>query len=226
MRCELGRPFDLSRCCSRASRCDRMRLLDRSVGASVVLLLGVAACGGDLTASHTAATDSAPTTSATTGAATTTTRPETTSTVSGTTNETDPADIYLGTTTEIYRRGLSNGQIFVVRLSAESYASVFGLGWSAPTGSAEACLRDHAMFFGVPGDIGPWGSAWVAAPWFDETNRSQPAVLQSSMSPAENTAPTTRYLVVRTDADAAGVVLSSTDGIELDRSTVTNGIAM
>src|SRR5258706_8758011 len=150
MRCELGRPFDLSRCCSRASRRDRMRLLNRSVGASVVLLLGVAACGSDLTASHPSATDSAPTTSATTGAATTTTRPETPSTVSGTTNETDPADIYLGTTTEINRRGLSNGQNSAVRLSAKSHASGFGRSWTAPTGSAKPCLGDHAMFLGVP----------------------------------------------------------------------------
>jgi hypothetical protein len=205
-----------------------MRLLNRSVGASVVLLLGVAACGGDSTASHPSATDSATTTfaSATRETATTSTPPVTISIVLGTTNETDRADVYLGATAEIYRRVLPNGQNFVVRLSTESYASVFGLSWTAPTGSAQSCLGDHAVFFGVPGDIGPWGSAWVAAPWFDDTNRKQPVVVQSSMLPAEDAAPTTRYVVVRTDTDASGVVLSAADGIELDRSIVTNGVAM
>lgn len=188
-----------------------MRLSKSSVGVTVVLLLGIAACGEDRRASVASAT-----TSTTPG--TSSSRPENT-------DADDPADAYLGSTTELYRRTLPDGHDFVVRLSTESYAAVFGLTWSAPTGSAEACLGDHAVFLGVPGDVGPWGSAWTAAPWFDEADPTQPAVLQSSMS-SDFTVAATQYLVVRTDADAAEVVLSSPDDTELDRSTVANRIAM
>ena len=45
---------------------------------------------------------------------------------------------------------------------------MFGLVWNAPTGSAEMCLGDHALFLGVPGVIGAWGSAWVADAWADD----------------------------------------------------------
>lgn len=138
----------------------------------------------------------------------------------------DPADAYLGATTEIYRRRLPDGQDFVVRLSTESYAEVFGLRWTAPTGSADLCLGDHALFLGVPGDVGSWGSAWVATRWFDGPKPTQPAVLQSSMSAAEETIPATEFLVVRTDTDAAAVVLAASDGTELDRAPVANSIAM
>ena len=204
-----------------------MRLFNHSVGASVVLLFALAACGDGSTSSQSSATQSVPTTSGTEQPATTTsTVPETTSTVTGTTDTIDRADIYLGKTTEIYRRALPNGEDFVVRLSTDSYATVFGLSWTAPTGSAEECLGAHAMFFGVPGHVGFWGSAWVASPWFDDTISMQAVVLQSSMSAAENTNPATEYLVLRTLGDAAEIVLSSLAGTELDRSTVTNGIAM
>lgn len=141
------------------------------------------------------------------------------------TNPIDPADAYLGATTEIYRRGLPDGHDFVVRLSTEPYATVFGLTWNAPTGSAQ-CLGDRAVFIGVPGDVGAWGSAWVAAPWFDQTSQPQPAVMQSSMSAAANTIPATRYVVMRTGSDAGEVVLASRAGVEFDRSTVVNGVAM
>lgn len=42
------------------------------------------------------------------------------------------------------------------------------------------------MFLGVPGDVGPWGSAWVATSWFDETSPSPPVMLQSSMWAADS----------------------------------------
>jgi hypothetical protein len=191
-------------------RGDLMRLSKSSVGVTVVLLLGIAACGEDRRASVASAT-----TSTTPG--TSSSRPENTA-------ADDPADAYLGSTTELYRRTLPDRHDFVVRISTESYATVFGMTWSAPTGSAEACLGDHAVFLGVPGDVGPWGSAWTAAPWFDEADPTQPAVLQSSMS-SDFTVAATEYLVVRTDADAAEVVLLSPDGTELDRSMVANRIA-
>ena len=150
---------------------------------------------------------------------------DSTSTSTLATGPNDRANIYLARTTEIYRRTLPTGHDFVVRLSADPYATVFGLTWNAPTGSA-LCLGDRAVFVGVPGDIGPWGSAWVAAPWFDHTSPAQPAVMQESMSAAATTVPATRYLVLRTGSDAGEIVLASAAGVEFDRSTVVNGLAM
>ena len=99
------------------------------------------------------------------------------------------------------------GEDFVVRLSTQSYVTVFGLSWFASTGSAEECLGNHAMFFGVPGHVGFWGSSWVSSPWFDETIPTQAVVLLSSMSAAENTNPATTYLVVRTRDDASAATI-------------------
>ena len=204
-----------------------MRLFNRSVGASMVLAFALAACGDRSTGSPPSATESVRTTSGTDPPATTTsTASHSATTVTATSDAIDQADAYLDKTTEIYRRALPNGDDFVTRLSTESYATVFGLTWTAPTGSAEECLGDHAMFSGVPGHVGFWGSAWVASPWFDDTMSTQSVVLQSSMSAAENTVPATEYLLVRTQGDATELVLSSLAGTELDRSTVANGLAM
>jgi len=190
-----------------------------------VAALAVAACGNDRIVSDSSSTENA-TKSAMSTTSSTTAPLVTTSSVVGTDGATDRADAYLGATTEIYRRRLPDGQNFVVRLSTQSYATVFGLTWTAPTGSADMCLGDHAVFLGVPGDIGPWGSAWVASAWFDDPKPTQPAVLQSSMWAAENTVPATEFLVVRVDADAAEIVLAASDGTELDRALVVNAIAM
>lgn len=119
----------------------------------------------------------------------------------------------------MYRRTLPDGQDFVVRLSTEPYATVFRLSWTAPTGSAKRCLGDHAVFLGVPGDIGSWGPAWVAAPWFDAAVPTQPAVLLSSMWAAEDTVPATELLVVRTvDPTAAVAQISQRHALLVDRS--------
>ncbi len=140
----------------------------------------------------------------------------------------DPADAYLGRTAEIYRRTLPDGDTLVVRLSNESYGAVFGLTWTAPTGSGELCLGDHAVFVGVPERIGGWGSAWVASRWYDRTDPSRPVTLQSSMRAAGDPAVAPEYLLVRTDTapDGAKVVLSEADGTVLDRTTVGNGVAV
>ncbi len=200
-------------------------------GLAVVLVALLVSCGqdGGTGSDSTEATTVVPspeTAVTTTNQAPLLTTADPTSTSTTATSPNDPANTYLGRTTEIYRRALPDGQDFVVRLSTESYATVFGLTWNAPTGSAEECLGDHAVFLGVPGDVGPWGSAWVATSWFDETSRSQPVMLQSSMWAADSAIPRTEYLVVRTDSDAREVVLTSMDGIELDRSAVVNGVAM
>lgn len=138
----------------------------------------------------------------------------------------DRADQYLEHTTEIYRRTLPDGHDFVVRLSDDSYATVFGLTWTAPTGSATTCLGDRAVFIGVPDEIGAWGSAWVASPWYEQTDPVLPARWQATMSAADDGTFRTQYVLIRATDGSRQVVLSNTDGTERDRASVNNGVAM
>ncbi len=199
-----------------------------------MLLVGAVGCANDSTETLPVTAGSEPvvstiettsTTSATFATSSTSTLPVVASSVASEATEGDRADDYLAGATEIYRRTLPGGEDFVVRLSSESYASVFGLTWRAPTGSAELCLGDHALFLGVPGRIGSWGSAWVAAPWFDR-ELSEPVALQASMAAADEAIPSAEHLLVRTDGDASEVVLTTADGTELDRTSVVDGLAM
>ena len=200
--------------------------MNRFVGAGIMLVVVLAACGDDRTRLASVAPDTSPGPSSTSLAVPETMPPATSGTTPTTTSGTDRADAYLASTTELYRRTLPDGQDFVVRLSADTYADVFGLTWTAPTGSAELCLGDHAMFMGVPGDIGDWGSAWVSHAWFDAVDTSQPAVLQGSMWAAVDSSQTMQFLVVRTVDDVEQVVLSLANGDEVDRASVSNRIAM
>lgn len=111
-------------------------------------------------------------------------------------------------------------------MSTESYADVFGMKWTAPTGSADQCLGDHAIFTGVPGLIGSWGSAWVAHAWFDAPSPAQPAEVQSSMIAAGDSLPPVEYWLLRTGADATDVIVTLADGTEIDRAPVTERVAM
>ncbi len=143
----------------------------------------------------------------------------------------DRADQYLEGSTEIYRRTLPNGDVFVARLSDDSYASVFGIDWTAPTGSADACLGDHAVFIGVPARVGYWGSAWVASKWTDQVDVSRPLVVASMMSAeggamVDPTANTATHVLVRTAPDVRQVIVTAPDGTETDRADVVDGLAM
>lgn len=199
----------------------------RGLAVSTVLMFGLGACGSDPTVSGVPSpTESTSTLPAAEITSPTIAPPMTAPDVVETTPATDRADAYLAATTELYRRPLPDGHDFVVRLSTESYASVFGLVWNAPTGTAEKCLGDRALFLGVPGVIGWWGSAWTADKWFDEPTTAQPAELQASMMTADNPNAPAGYLVVRINTAAAEVVLSASDGTEVDRARVANGIAM
>jgi hypothetical protein len=191
-----------------------------SLGAGLCLLgtlvVGTAACGADRTMST-------PDTTAPPAAAT----EVPTSAAVPTTD--DPADTYLGETTEIFRRPLESGRDFVVRLSDATYAHVFGLTWVAPTGSADLCFGDHAMFLGVPGEIGWWGSAWTATSWFDEPTPPGVPTLQASMSAAgdgDGAGLPPEYLLIRLPTDSTEAVLETADGTELDRSSADLGLTM
>ncbi len=203
----------------------------RSATALVALLIGAAGCGEDSPGLATLPVGSEPVVSApvTTPAPSPTSTPMTVVTVPVVASTVpvggDPADRYLTGTTEIYRRTLSSGEDFVVRLSAEPYATVFGLVWKAPTGSAELCLGDHAVFLGVPGHFGGWGSAWVTQPWYD-SEPAEPVAVRASMQAAGAANPPTEYLLLQTETEATEVVLSTREGSELDRVAVVDGLAM
>ncbi len=142
----------------------------------------------------------------------------------------DQAERYLGDTSEVYRRTLDDGVDVVARISSATYATVFGIGWYAPTGSADTCLGDHALFLGVPGRTGWWGSAWTVVPWYDDPVpaglvryvHTMPAVDPSGGDAAGSA----RLLLVQTAPDATEVVLASSDGHEVDRAEVVGGLAV
>ena len=143
----------------------------------------------------------------------------------------DRADDYLEGSTEIYRRTLPNGDEFVARLSDATYASVFGLEWHAPTGSADECLGDHAVFIGVPARVGYWGSAWVADRWTDDLDLSQPVVVASMMAAeggamVDPTVDTATHVLVRTAPEVRQVVVVDPAGNETDRADAVSGLAM
>src|SRR6056297_1104556 len=79
-----------------------------------------------------------------------------------------PATPFLERTVEIYRRDIGDRQI-VVRRSDLSWADLFDLEWRAPTGTAELCMGDRAIFIGDPAARGGYGgSAWTPIEVFDQ----------------------------------------------------------
>ena len=209
----------------------RVRPINRAIAACAVLAMCLAACGeNDSISGAPMPAESVPTTESVDTIAptevTTPAVPETAPTVTAPADGTDLADAYLGATTELYRRSLPDGQEFAIRLSDASYASVFGMVWNAPTGSAEACLGDRTVFFGVPGVMRSWGSAWTATRWFIELRSTLPVVLQSTMAIDENSQSPGGYFVLRTATDAPEIILFASDGIQVDRAPVANGVAM
>lgn len=209
----------------------RVRPINRAITACAVLAMCMAACGENVSISGAPApSESAPTTESVDTTApteeTTPAVPETAPNVTAAFDGTDLADPYLEATTELYRRSLPDGQEFAIRVSDASYASVFGMVWNAPTGSAEACLGDHALFFGIPSVMRSWGSAWTAERWFNEQRSTQPVVLQSSMAIDENSPLPGAYFVLRTTTDAAEIVLFASDGTQVDRAPVSNELAV
>lgn len=205
-----------------------MRPINRAVAACAVLAMCAAACGDpDSISGPPAPTESVPSTESvdTTASADTILPGPATAPPVTLADGVDPADAYLDATTEIYSRTLPDGHEFVARLSNGSYADLFGYSWTAPTGSAELCLGDHALLIGVPGVVGWWGSAWTSSKWFNDILSTQPLTVQSTMEIGDNS-PAGTYLVLRTDTDSSEVILLSSVGTEIDRAPLVNGLAV
>ena len=204
--------------------------MSHSTAAAAICALGlcVAACVDDPTMSGSPepTTTALLTSSPADPAAPSTMLPATVPDTSGLGDGADQAEPYLAGATEIYRRSLPDGNDFVARLSGRSYADLFGFTWTAPTGTADRCLGDHAVFIGVPGVIGDWGSAWVAEPWFEEPTSTHPAAVQAAMMAAQQAGVPDEYVLVRVATDAAELSLVGHDGTELDRAPITNRVAM
>src|SRR6056297_1142780 len=126
----------------------------------------------------------------------------------------DPATPFLERTVEIYRRDIGDRQI-VVRRSDLSWADLFDLEWRAPTGTAELCMGDRAIFIGDPAARGGYGgSAWTPIEVFDQFE-GEVTVDQGIDGLA----------VVRTSgvADQVAVVVDDT---EYDRAAFVDGLAV
>ncbi len=207
-----------------------MSSINRVMAGCAVLAMGLVACGEDRSVSGAPTpTESAPTKQSvdtTRAPSTTPITPATELQATTVADDPDRAEAYLEATSEVYRRALPDGSEFVVRISDDTYASVFGIGWNAPTGSAERCLGDRAIFFGVPGVMRRWGSAWTAGRWFDELRSTQPVALQDSMGVDDDQQLPGGYFVLRTDTNASEAIVYASDGTKVDRASISNGIAM
>ena len=143
----------------------RQRRSPAALGALAVVALGLAGTAylvGGSAAVDDSASDDPPSTDAvesadaagSTGGAADTQSPSAPESV-------DPATPFLERTVEIYRRDIGDRQI-VVRRSDLSWAELFDLEWRAPTGTAELCMGDRAIFIGDPAARGGYGgSAWT-----------------------------------------------------------------
>jgi hypothetical protein len=138
----------------------------------------------------------------------------------------DPAEEYLPRTQEVYRRELGDGSAVVVRMSDETYASLFDMAWNAPTGSGDECLGDHALLIGVPGVVGFWGSAWMAQPWYDAVVTDHPVAIVASAPDAQPGKESVQFHLLRASEDVAEVVLLAPGGREVDRVDVVDGFAV
>ena len=116
------------------------------------------------------------------------------------------------TTQEIYRRTMTDREI-VVRRSDRSWAELFDLDWRAPTGSAELCMGDYALFVSDLTTPMGAGTTWSPVEVFDEFE-GEVAVEMSQM-----------VALVRTAGTAAEVAIVES-GVEYDSAAFVDGLAV
>jgi hypothetical protein len=116
------------------------------------------------------------------------------------------------TTHEIYRRTLADREI-VVRRSDLSWAELFDLEWRAPTGSAELCMGDYALFVSdLTTPMSP-ETTWSPVEVFDEFGGEVAVDLSQLVA------------VVRTTGTANEVAIVES-GVEYDRAAFVDGLAV
>ncbi len=116
------------------------------------------------------------------------------------------------TTQEIYRRTLADREI-VVRRSDLSWAELFDLEWRAPTGSAELCMGDYALFVTDSTTRMSPGTMWWPVEMFDEFGGEVEVDLSQMVA------------LVRTTG-TADVVAIVESGMEHDRAAFVDGFAV
>jgi hypothetical protein len=116
------------------------------------------------------------------------------------------------TTQEVYRRTLSDREV-VVRRSDLSWAELFALKWNAPTGSAELCMGDYALFVSDPTTPTSPGTTWSPVEVFDEFGGEVAVDLSQLVA------------VVRTTGTADEVAIVES-GVEYDRAAFVDGLAV
>ena len=116
------------------------------------------------------------------------------------------------TTQEIYRRTLADREI-VVRRSDLSWAELFGLEWRAPTGSAELCMGDYALFVSDSTTRMSPGTMWWPVEMFDEFEGEVVVDLSQMIA------------LVRTTGTANEVAIVES-GVEFDRAAFVDGFAV
>ena len=116
------------------------------------------------------------------------------------------------TTREIYRRTLADREI-VVRRSDLSWPELFDLEWRAPTGSAELCMGDYALFVSdLTTPMSP-ETTWSPVEVFDEFEGEVAADMSQLVA------------VVRTTGTANEVAIVES-GVEYDRAAFVDGLAV
>jgi hypothetical protein len=116
------------------------------------------------------------------------------------------------TTREIYRRTLADREV-VVRRSDLSWAELFALKWNAPTGSAELCMGDYALFVSDPTTPMSPETTWSPVEVFDEFGGEVAVDLSQLVA------------LVRTSGTAKEVAIVES-GVEYDRAAFVDGLAV
>ncbi len=116
------------------------------------------------------------------------------------------------TTQEIYRRTLADREI-VVRRSDLSWAELFDLEWRAPTGSAELCMGDYALFVSDPTTPTSPETTWWPVEVFDDFEGEVAVDLSQLVA------------LVRTTGTANEVAIVES-GVEHDRAAFVDGLAV
>lgn len=139
----------------------------------------------------------------------------------------DLADPYLDRTTVVFDQVMDDDLRFVIRISDVSYGELFGIDWTAPTGSTDECLSGPALIGGDPDGLR--ANVTEASSWYafalPPLSGSRPTnVAESPTLFGLSTDSVTSVFVVRTQLPVEEVVVQG-DGITSARTEFVDGVA-